>query len=104
MLEAEDQCVIGVNPVWVCSTEAPSHQAVLRRTHSLCSTGESYSIPIKTINAVNPIPTMYTWAPLQQNFMVGNLIVNKFVKLLLRKNTLIVLKLITQNPTNKSLL
>ncbi|KAL7641901.1 UNVERIFIED_CONTAM: hypothetical protein RMT77_007775 [Armadillidium vulgare] len=70
LLEIEDQCVIGISPIWVCSTEAPSHQAVLRRTHVVSSTGESYSIPIKTINAVNPIPTMYTWAPLQQNFMV----------------------------------
>ncbi|KAK8382697.1 hypothetical protein O3P69_015488 [Scylla paramamosain] len=70
LLEQEDQTVIGMGPVWVCSVEAPAHQAVMRRTHVTSSCGEPLSIPIKTINAVNPIPTMYTWAPLQQNFMV----------------------------------
>lgn len=70
LLEQEDQTVIGMGPVWVCSVEAPAHQAVMRRTHVTSSCSEPLSIPIKTINAVNPIPTMYTWAPLQQNFMV----------------------------------
>ncbi|XP_045137220.1 histone-lysine N-methyltransferase E(z)-like [Portunus trituberculatus] len=70
LLEQEDQTVIGMGPVWVCSVEAPAHQAVMRRTHVTSSCGEPLSIPIKTITAVNPIPTMYTWAPLQQNFMV----------------------------------
>ncbi|XP_071515378.1 histone-lysine N-methyltransferase E(z) isoform X3 [Panulirus ornatus] len=70
LLEQEDQTVIGMGPVWVCSVEAPPHQAVMRRTHVTSSCSEPLSVPIKTINAVNPIPTMYTWAPLQQNFMV----------------------------------
>ena len=71
LLEAEDQSVVGMGAVWVCSVEAPPHQAVMRRTHVSSSGGEPLCVPIKTINAVNPIPTMYTWAPLQQNFMVS---------------------------------
>lgn len=70
LLEQEDQTIIGMGPVWVCSVEAPAHQAVMRRTHVTSSCSEPLSVPIKTINAINPIPTMYTWAPLQQNFMV----------------------------------
>lgn len=28
-------------------------------------------IPLKTLNAVASVPVMYSWSPLQQNFMVS---------------------------------
>ena len=57
-------------PIWVCGVEAPAHGAVLRKTNVLSSNGDTLVVPIRTMVAVNPLPTMYTWAPLQQNFMV----------------------------------
>ena len=57
-------------PVWVCSEDPPSHSQFIRRAEAKDSEGKIQSIPIKIIQAVNPIPNMYTWAPIQQNFMV----------------------------------
>ncbi len=57
-------------PVWVCSEDPPSHSQFIRRAEARDADGKIQSIPIKIIHAVNPIPTMYSWAPLQQNFMV----------------------------------
>ncbi len=54
----------------VCSDDPPSHSQFIRRAEAKDSDGKIQSMPIKIINAVNPIPTMYSWAPLQQNFMV----------------------------------
>merc|ERR1719348_551890 len=71
-LENENKEVIGVRakPVWVCSEDPPSHSQFIRRAEAKDSEGKIQSIPIKIIPAVNPIPNMYTWAPIQQNFMV----------------------------------
>jgi len=57
-------------PTWVCSEDPPSHSQFIRRAEAKDENGKIQSIPIKIVNAVNPIPTMYSWAPLQQNFMV----------------------------------
>lgn len=58
--------------IWECR---PYIETVSRSKRSEVSkvdgVGEdSMSVPIKIINAVAPIPTMYIWAPIQQNFMV----------------------------------
>lgn len=55
---------------WVCMKNPPPHADSMKRAEIQISDGETISFPIKTIYAVTPIPTMYTWAPIQQNFMV----------------------------------
>ncbi|XP_023346406.1 histone-lysine N-methyltransferase EZH2 [Eurytemora carolleeae] len=61
-----------VCPVWVCSEDPPAHSQFIRRAEAKDNEGKIQSIPIKIINAVNPIPNMFTWAPIQQNFMVDD--------------------------------
>merc|ERR1719189_3251167 len=61
---------VKAKPVWVCSEDPPSHSQFIRRAEAKDNDGKIQSIPIKIIPAVNPIPNMYTWAPIQQNFMV----------------------------------
>ncbi|XP_071448264.1 histone-lysine N-methyltransferase E(z) [Hetaerina americana] len=56
--------------IWTCLTDAPPHHSCMKKAEVVNMDGEVQSSPIKVINGVSPIPTMYTWAPIQQNFMV----------------------------------
>ncbi|CAH2269973.1 jg9716 [Pararge aegeria aegeria] len=64
----------GRRPFWPPPVATPSHEALMKRAE-VTSTDVSgivstQQVPIRVINSVNPIPTMYTWAPTQKNFMV----------------------------------
>ncbi|XP_065224029.1 histone-lysine N-methyltransferase EZH2-like [Planococcus citri] len=58
--------------VWECRLEPPSNVVRIKKAISMntLQEGETTSCPIKFIHLVSAIPTMYTWAPIQQNFMV----------------------------------
>ncbi|XP_049517036.1 histone-lysine N-methyltransferase EZH2 [Dermacentor silvarum] len=51
-------------------TDMPVHLPVMKKCEVELADGTKHVAPMRTMYAVNPIPTMYTWAPTQQNFMV----------------------------------
>lgn len=53
---------------WLAKEDA--HASYMKKAEATSSDGKSQTCPIKIINAVKGIPDMYTWAPIQQNFMV----------------------------------
>lgn len=56
--------------IWSCRLDPPTNVTRVKQSISTSIEGETISCPMKIINLVIPIPTMYTWAPLQQNIMV----------------------------------
>ncbi|KAJ8683943.1 hypothetical protein QAD02_019735 [Eretmocerus hayati] len=70
LLEAEHKKWTDCKVMWLAMQDVPPHAFCMKKAGITCTDGEAQSCPIKIINAVSPVPTMYTWAPISQNFMV----------------------------------
>ncbi|XP_043284360.1 histone-lysine N-methyltransferase E(z) isoform X2 [Venturia canescens] len=67
---AEQKRLAEGKAMWLAMQDIPAHVSCMKKAEATSSDGEVQTCPVKIINAVTPIPTMYTWAPIQQNFMV----------------------------------
>lgn len=71
LLETEQkQWASDCKVMWLALQDTPAHVSCMKKAEISTSDGDVQSCPVKIVNAVSPIPTMYTWAPIQQNFMV----------------------------------
>lgn len=58
------------NAIALFPTDVPDYYPLMKKCEARMHDGSVQSRAIRIIYAVTPIPTMYTWAPIQQNFMV----------------------------------
>ncbi|XP_072754077.1 histone-lysine N-methyltransferase E(z) isoform X2 [Anoplolepis gracilipes] len=70
LLVAEQKRWADGKAMWLAMQDIPPHLSCMKKAEITSPDGDVQSCPVKIINAVTPIPTMYTWAPIQQNFMV----------------------------------
>ncbi|KAI5644191.1 SET domain-containing protein [Phthorimaea operculella] len=70
----QDSSEGGRKPFWPPPATTSSHESLMKRAEVSYTDASgvvtTQQVPIRIINSVNPIPTMYTWAPTQKNFMV----------------------------------
>ncbi|GBM09817.1 Histone-lysine N-methyltransferase E(z) [Araneus ventricosus] len=65
------------NAIAVFPTDLPDHYPVMKKCEVKQPDGVVQSTPLRIMYSVTPIPTMYTWAPIQQNFMDHQLLATK---------------------------
>lgn len=70
MQDDQDAWLANSKAVWSPKNLDPPHVASMKKTDVTTYQAPAQRIPIRVMSAVTPIPTMYMWAPTQQNFMV----------------------------------
>lgn len=67
---AEQKRLADCKAMWLAMQDIPPQLSCLKKAEITSSDGDTQTCLVKIVYAVTPIPTMYTWAPIQQNFMV----------------------------------
>lgn len=71
-----------IDAIFTDGAIAPDHAEHLKKATVTSNNGQKQSVSINVLPLVIPIPQMYTWAPVQQNFMVEDETVSDYLNLL----------------------